>query len=49
MVEDKYNDNKLVLELGTRFWNDRIGVLAQIELKKKPKLSWIGNCLFVAR
>ena len=38
-LEDSYNDNKLVLELGNRFWNDRIGVLAQIDTEKRNRSS----------
>ena len=38
-LEDSYNDNKLVLELGNRFWNDRIGVLAQIDTEKRKRSS----------
>ena len=38
-LEDSYDDNKLVLELGNRFWNDRIGVLAQIDNEKRNRSS----------
>ena len=36
-LRNTYNDNKLVIDISNRFWNDRIGVLGQIDLDKRNR------------
>ena len=38
-LKDTYEDNKLVFDISNRFWKDRIGVLAQIDLEKRNRSS----------
>ena len=38
-LEDTYNDNKFVFDVSNRFWKDRIGVLAQIDLENRNRSS----------
>ena len=38
-LKDTYEDNKLVFDISNRFWKDRIGILAQIDLEKRNRSS----------
>ena len=38
-LKDTYNDNKLVLDVSNRFFNDKLGVLAQIDLENRNRSS----------
>ena len=38
-LKNTYNDNKLVLDLSRRFWNDRIGILGQIDNENRNRSS----------
>ena len=38
-LKDTYEDNKLVFDVSNRFWKDRIGILAQIDLEKRNRSS----------
>lgn len=38
-LKDTYNDQKIVFDVSNRFWNDRIGVLAQQDLEKRNRSS----------
>ena len=38
-MKDTYEDNKLVFDVSNRFWKDRIGILAQIDLEKRNRSS----------
>ena len=38
-LRNTYGDDKIVLDLGKRFWNDRIGILAQIDTENRNRSS----------
>ena len=38
-LKNTYSDDKVVFDLSQRFWNDRIGVLAQIDLENRNRSS----------
>ena len=38
-LRNTYSDNKLVFDMSNRFWNDRIGILGQIDLDKRNRCS----------
>ena len=38
-IRNSYGDDKTVLDLSKRFWNDRIGVLAQIDTENRDRSS----------
>ena len=38
-LREKYGDNKVVLDLSNRFWNDRIGILAQLDTENRNRSS----------
>jgi TonB-dependent receptor len=38
-LRDTYGDDKIVLDLSQRFWKDRIGILAQIDLENRNRSS----------
>ena len=38
-LEDSYNDNKFVFDVSNRFWQDRIGILAQLDFENRNRSS----------
>jgi len=38
-LRNSYGDDKIVLDLSNRFWNDRIGILAQIDTENRDRSS----------
>lgn len=45
-LKDTYNDNKIVLDVGNRFWNDRIGIFGLIDYENRNRSSQEFNASY---